>query len=141
MAISEYEVRTLFTHLGSENPEPFFDHVAADVYWMVLGTHPLAGEYSGKQNFREHAFDRLAACFEGPFKLYVREVLVAGDRAAVELYTIATARNGVRFNNAFCWICEFEEGKITGVRAYLDSALVQQLLHGGTTATVNSLRE
>jgi ketosteroid isomerase-like protein len=131
MAISEYEVRTMFATLASDTPDAFFEHVAEDVYWMVLGAHPLAGEYSGKRNFRHQVLERLGACFDAPLKLYVREVLVAEDRAAVELYTIATARNGVRFNNPLCWVCEFENGKITGVRTYLDSALVQQVLDGG----------
>jgi ketosteroid isomerase-like protein len=128
MAISEYEVRTMFAALASDRPDAFFERVADDVYWMVLGTHPLAGEYAGKQNFRRHTLERLAPYFDAPLKFYVREVVVAGDRAAVELYTIATAGNGVRFNCACCWICEFENGRITGVRSYLDSALVQQLL-------------
>ena len=131
MAISEYEVRTMFAALASENPDAFFERVADDVYWMVLGTHPLAGEYSDKQSFRRHTLERLAPCFDAPLKFYVREVVVADDRAAVELYTIATARNGVRFNCACCCICEFENGRITGVRSYPDSALVQQLLDRG----------
>jgi ketosteroid isomerase-like protein len=131
MAISEYEVRRIFAHLGNDDPEPFWACVADDVYGIVLGTHPLAGEYAGKENFRKHTLARLAPYFDAPLKLYIREVVVAGDRAAVELYTIATARNGVRFNCACCWICEFENGRITGVRSYLDSALVQQLLDRG----------
>lgn len=135
MPVSEYEVRTLFAHLGSDNPEPFFDHVADDVYSTILGTHPLAGEYTGKRNFRELLFDRLAPYFDGLLKFYVREVLVAGDHAAVELYTIATARNGVRFRNGYCWICEFQNGNITGVRTYLDSALMQELLGDGKAQT------
>jgi uncharacterized protein len=45
----------------------------------------------------------------------------------VELHSLATARNGMRFDNRYCWILFFEADKIVRVRAYLDSALVAEL--------------
>jgi uncharacterized protein len=41
---------------------------------------------------------------------------------------MATAKNGLRFDNKYCWVTRFAEDKIVEVRAYLDSALVQRLL-------------
>ena len=46
----------------------------------------------------------------------------------VELYSLATANNGLRFDNRYCWIVYFEDGVIVRVRAYLDSAMVAELL-------------
>jgi len=45
----------------------------------------------------------------------------------VELHSLATAKNGLRFDNRYCWLCRFSNGKIVEVRAYLDSALVARL--------------
>jgi hypothetical protein len=53
--------------------------------------------------------------------------LVSGDAAAVELHSLATARNGFRFDNHYCWIVYFESDVIVRVRAYLDSAMVARL--------------
>jgi ketosteroid isomerase-like protein len=54
-------------------------------------------------------------------------VIVEGDQAVVELNSLATARNGMRFDNCYCWVVSFEDGLIVRVRAYLDSAIVARL--------------
>jgi uncharacterized protein len=33
-------------------------------------------------------------------------------------------KNGMRFDNRYCWVCTFESNVITRVRAHLDSAMV-----------------
>ena len=130
---NEASVRELFAHLASGQPERFFEHVAEDVHWYVLGTQPLAGEYHSKQEFQQATFARLAPLFEGHLKLFTRDVLVNGDRAAVELYTDTTAKSGLPFRNEYCWICRFEGDKIVEVRAYLDSALVAEVMQRSNT--------
>ena len=57
----------------------------------------------------------------------VENALVSGDWSVVELHSLATAKNGLRFDNRYCWLCRFRDGKIVEVRAYLDSALVARL--------------
>jgi ketosteroid isomerase-like protein len=57
----------------------------------------------------------------------VENVFVTGDWAIVELRSLATAKNGFRFDNRYCWICRFSGDNIVEVRAYLDSALVARL--------------
>ena len=52
---------------------------------------------------------------------------MSGDWAVVELHSFATAKNGLRFDNRYCWVCRFSGYKIVEVRAYLDSALVARL--------------
>ena len=41
--------------------------------------------------------------------------------------TLATARNGMRFDNRYCWVIYFQDGLIVRVRAYLDSTMVARL--------------
>jgi len=45
----------------------------------------------------------------------------------VELHSLATAKNGMRFDNRYCWVVYFENGVIVRIRAYLDSAMVARL--------------
>ena len=49
------------------------------------------------------------------------------DEAVVELRSLATAKNGMRFDNYYCWVVYFKDEVIVKVRAYLDSAMVAQL--------------
>ena len=126
--ITEEQVRTLFAHLESGDSDNFFQHVADDVDWTVMGTHPLAGTYHNKQEFIAHTFKRLNTVLKDGVLLRVTHILVSGNSAAVELEALSTALNGEPFRNRYCWICRFDHGRIVEVRAYLDSALVQKLL-------------
>jgi ketosteroid isomerase-like protein len=97
------------------------------VDWIVEGTHPLAGHYHSKAEFIAQIFDKLDKVLPQGAELYVEHVLVSGDWVVVELRFDANAKNGLRFDNRYCWICRFVNGTIVEVRAYLDSALVARL--------------
>jgi uncharacterized protein len=97
------------------------------VDWTVEGTHPLAGHYHSKADFVAHTFEKLNKVLPQGTQLHVEHVLVSGDWAVVELHSLATANNGLRFDNRYCWVCQFRGDKIVAVRAYLDSALVARL--------------
>ena len=128
MTIQADSVRSLFANLESGRTDIFFDHVAEDVNWTVMGTHPLAGTYHTKADFLAHTFARLNKLLKEGVILRVINLLVDGDTAVVELQSLSTALNGKPFNNRYCWIARFSNGTIVEVRAYLDSALVQRLI-------------
>jgi ketosteroid isomerase-like protein len=128
MTIQAHYVRSLFANLENGRPEAFFNHVAQDVKWTVMGIHPLAGTYHTKENFLAHTFARLDKLLKEGVVLRVTNVPVDGDTAAVELESLSTALNGKPFDNRYCWIARFSNGTIVEVRAYLDSALVKQLI-------------
>jgi ketosteroid isomerase-like protein len=120
-------VQEIFRSLESGDGKEFFDHVAEDVDWIVEGTHPLAGHYRSKSDFLAHTFEKLARVLPQGTQLWVEHALVSDDWAVVELQSHATAKNGLRFDNRYCWVCRFVNGTIVEVRAYLDSALVARL--------------
>ena len=128
MTIQAHYVRSLSANLENGRPEAFFNHVAQDVKWTAMGTHPLAGIYHTKENFLAHTFARLDKLLKEGVVLRVTNILVDGDTAAVELESLSTALNGKPFDNRYCWIARFSNGTIVEVRAYLDSALVKQLI-------------
>ena len=127
MAITLARVRELFKGLEDGDDAAFFEHVAEDVDWTVEGTHPLAGHYRSKSDFCAHTFEKLNKVLPRGAHLRVEHALASGDWAVVELHSLATARNGLRFDNRYCWVCRFAAGTIVEVRAYLDSAPVAQL--------------
>ena len=92
-----------------------------------MGTHPLAGHYTSKTDFIAGTFAKLGKVLPGGAQLHVENVFVENDVAVVELHSEATARNGLRFDNHYCWVCYFKHDKLVRVRAYLDSAMVARL--------------
>ena len=120
-------VRGIFKNLESGDGKGFFDHVADNVDWIVEGTNPLAGHYHSKADFLAHTFEKLAKVLPQGAELHTEHVLVSEDWAVVELHSLATAKNGFRFDNRYCWVCRFVNGTIVEVRAYLDSVFVARL--------------
>jgi ketosteroid isomerase-like protein len=127
MIVTSDYVRKIFRGLEHGDGTAFFAHVADDVDWTVMGTHPLAGNYLSKADFIAGTFAKLGQVLPQGAQLHVEHLIVKGDEAVVELHSLATATNGMRFDNRYCWVVLFEGEKIVRVRAYLDSAMVAQL--------------
>ena len=126
-AITADRVRDIFKGLENGDGATFFTHVADDVDWTVMGTHPLAGHYRSKKDFIAGTFAKLGQVLPKGAQLIVEHLLVKDDQAVVELHSLATAKNGMRFDNRYCWVVDFKDGVIVRVRAYLDSAMVARL--------------
>jgi ketosteroid isomerase-like protein len=127
MEITSESVREIFKGLENGDGGAFFERVADDVDWIVMGTHPLAGHYRSKLAFREATFAKLNQVLQSGAQLHVQDLMVKDDEAVVELHSLAIAKNGMRFDNRYCWVVYFQKGLIVRVRAYLDSAMVARL--------------
>jgi uncharacterized protein len=127
MAITSERVREIFKGLETGDGASFFKHVADDVDWTVMGTHPLAGHYRSKKDFIAGTFAKLNQVLLQGAQLHLEHMIVLDDQTVVELRSLATAKNGMRFDNRYCWIVYFQDEVIVRVRAYLDSALVARL--------------
>jgi hypothetical protein len=127
MAITPDRVREIFKGLEAGDGAAFFENVADNVDWIVEGTHPLAGHYRSKKAFIEGTFAKLDQVLLQGAQLQTEHLLVKDDEAVVELHSLATAKNGMRFDNRYCWVVYFRDGVIVRVRAYLDSAMVARL--------------
>jgi len=127
MAITPDRVREIFKGLENGDGADFFKHVADDVDWTVMGTHPLAGHYLSKKDFITGTFSKLRKVLPKGAELHTEHLIVQDDEAVVELHSLATAKNGMRFDNRYCWVVYFVDGIIVRVRAYLDSAMVARL--------------
>ena len=127
MAVDAGFVRQIFAGLAQGDGAGFFTHVAGDVDWTVMGTHPLAGHYKSKADFVAGTFAKLGKVLPNGAQLHVDSLIVQDDVAVVELHSEAIAKNGLRFDNHYCWVCYFKNDTIVRVRAYLDSAMVARL--------------
>ena len=126
-AITPELVRKIFKGLENGDGGTFFEYVADNVDWIVMGTHPLAGHYRSKKAFIAGTFDKLAQVLPQGAQLQLEYLIVKDDQAVVELHSLATAKNGMRFDNRYCWVVYFQNGVIVRIRAYLDSAMVTRL--------------
>src|ERR1700756_1042556 len=127
MAITTERVREIFKGLENGDGAAFFEHVAEDVDWTVMGTHPLAGHYRSKKSFIAGTFARLGQVLPQGAQLQMEHLMVKDDEAGVELHSLPTDKNGMPFENRYCWVVHFQDGVIDRFRPYLDSAMVARL--------------
>jgi ketosteroid isomerase-like protein len=125
MAVSEDYVRQIFRGLENGKRHKFFDHIADNVDWIVEGTHPLAGQYRSKTELIGGIYAK--RILPQGAQLVVEHILLKDDQAVVELRSLATAENGLRFDTRHCWVVRFCGKTIVQVRAYLDSAMIAHL--------------
>jgi hypothetical protein len=95
-------IRQIFKALETGDGAAFFAHVADDVDWTVMGTHPLAGHYHSKADYAG-AFAKLGKVLPQGAQLHVEHVMVKDDEAVVELRSLATAINGCGSTTATAW--------------------------------------
>jgi uncharacterized protein len=99
--VTEDYVRRIFKGLEEGNGASFFEHVNDDVDWTVEGTHPLAGHYKSKADVVAGTFAKLDKVLPHGAQLIVELLVVKDDQAVVELHSLATAKNGFRFDNRY----------------------------------------
>lgn len=102
---SQSEIKSLFHNLETQNYSAFFDRVADDVSWRVMGHHPLSGLYSTKAAFQKDTLGRLGACFQPEHPIVLNTVNIVGggenEWATVELKADGICKNGLVFANEY----------------------------------------
>jgi hypothetical protein len=86
MAITSDSVREIFKGLENGDGTAFFERVADDVDWIVMGTHPLAGHYRSKKAFREGTFAKLGQVLQNGAQLPVEDLIVKDPRGSPLCY-------------------------------------------------------
>lgn len=119
-------IRQIFKSLETGDGAGFVGHIIDDVDWTVMGPHPLAGHYHSRADYTG-TFAKLGKVLPQGAQLHVEHVVVKDDEAVVELRSLATAVNGIRFDNRYCMVLIFDGETIVRGRTYLDSALVARL--------------
>jgi uncharacterized protein len=125
-------VRDAFDAWSRGDGRTFFNLVADDVRWTVIGSTPISGTYNSKREFRE-VTRRLSERFTTVLKVTVRDVFADGDKVAIQFESHAQGKNGTAYDQTYCWVTRLEDGRVREVIAYLDTELVSKLFTAGLT--------
>ena len=132
------EIEKIFHPLSQQGEQAhFFDSVADNVKWHVLGHSPMSRVYMSKKDFQDDTLSILRhEVLTEPLRLGVTHITGGGENewASVELATIdAVCKNGLPYNVDSCWICRFNaDHQIVEVRAYFDTELLVRALEQNT---------
>jgi ketosteroid isomerase-like protein len=78
MTITSERVREIFRKLENGDGAAFFEQVAHDVDWTVMGTHPLAGPIPQQERFHREHVAKLNQVLPQGAQLHLEHLLVQG---------------------------------------------------------------
>jgi uncharacterized protein len=125
-----------FEHLAQGNGRPFADLMADDFRWVITGRTAWSRAYEGKQAVQEQLLRPLFAQFAGRYRNTAQRFIADGEWIVVQCRGSAETKRGQRYDNEYCYVCRFSDGKLCELTEYLDTELVTAVLDpppGGTT--------
>ena len=105
--------------------------IADDCVWIPPSTAPFDPIEGGEAVVAELTGDVVKRTFDlsKPFSVEVRSMIVDGDTAVVQQRLQATAKEtGADYDNQYCWIYTFNDGRITRMEEYADTLLASRAM-------------
>ena len=118
-----------FAGWGRDNPAGLRELLHLDCELLVPESLPYGGTFHGA-----HAaitwFTRDLWRWFDEFTSTPEDVIDAGDRIVVPVHVQARARTGTPVDVHNVWIYDFNEGKLTRMRVYADTAVLRDAVEG-----------
>ena len=85
---------------GSEgNGQPLLDSLADGIEWTIIGSTPLSGTYTGKQEVLDGLLSALRTRLDGPVLFAFDRFIEEGEYVVMQARGRATAVGGAPYNN------------------------------------------
>jgi uncharacterized protein len=120
-------IQDAFTAWARGDGNAFFDLLAADVRWTVIGSTAVSRTYPSRDAFVEGAVKPLTAKLAGPIVPTVRDIIAEGDKVVLQWEGRSSAKNGSIYHQTYCWVMRMADGKVREGTAYLDTELISQI--------------
>ncbi len=117
-----------FDALATGNGRPFVDLMADDFSWTIPGNATWSGTWCGKKVVRENLLAPLFARFADTYTNQAIRFIAEGDWVAVECRGKVMTKTGKPYNNTYCYVCRFADGKMRELTEYMDTELAASVL-------------
>jgi ketosteroid isomerase-like protein len=98
--------------------------LADEVRWTVTGTTKFSGAYAGKQDLVTRLVAPLFTQLKAGINGTIQNLIAEGDFVAAQVSGHAETKDGRAYNNTYCFVFRFRDGKVAEVTEYLDTELV-----------------
>lgn len=123
-----HRVRQAFTN-WQQGKGTVFDLLAPNAIWTVTGSSPVSGVYNSKKDLLEQAVRPITARLATAISPTVQSIVAEEDVVVVLWSGEATALDHQPYNNTYLWHMTFKDGQITQVKAFLDTYVLNDLMH------------
>ena len=123
-AENKQAIKNMFAELAKGNADAFLGAMADDVRFHLTGTTKFSRTFNGKQELVEKLLGPLNAALVEGITITPHNLIADGDYVAMQAHGKAMGKNGKPYNNTYCHVFKFSNGKICEVTEYLDTELV-----------------
>jgi uncharacterized protein len=120
--------QSIFAETAKGNGRPFVDALAPDVTWKIIGSTSWSRTFHGKQSVLADLLGPLNRQLAGRNTIAAHRILADGDFVVVEARGLNRTKAGKAYENEYCWVVRFRDGKMIEIVEYADTALVESAL-------------
>jgi ketosteroid isomerase-like protein len=117
-------MREIMDAMSRGRVRPLFDAMADDVTWRWMGVNHWCRTFEGKQTVVDALFGGASETLGPSSSVEVHCIHADGDYVIVEHSGRNKMPDGRRYDNNYCWVFRFQDGRIAEVREYMDTQLV-----------------
>ena len=121
-------LQDIFAGLARGDSRPFVNSLADDFCWTLTGTTDWSGTYRGKRAVMTDLMRPLFAQFAGQYTNSAHRFIAEGDWVVVECRGKVMTKSGKPYNNEYCYVIRFADGKMRELVEYFDTELVTEAL-------------
>jgi ketosteroid isomerase-like protein len=121
-------LRHVYEQVSRGDAQPLLDALADDIEWTIIGTTPLSGTFVGRQRVVDGLLRPLSARLDGPIRFTFDRFIAEGNDVVMLARAEATSVTGKPYNNSYCIVATFADGRIRRMTDYVDTELVTSAL-------------
>lgn len=122
-------VKRIFDETAVDGGSPtFLEHMHDEMVFRTIGTGHWSGTFNGKQAILDGIFRPLRRQLDKR-RTTATNIIDAGDTVVVQALGKNTTRSGGRaYDNDYCFVIQFRDGKMIRYEEYCDTELIAKVL-------------
>lgn len=121
-------IRRIYAAMEQGELSVFGAAVAPDYVWRLAGHCSWSKRFAGQQDVRTNLLRPLFALFATQYRARATSIVAEGDVVIAEVRGDVMTKAGERYNNEYCLVFRFREGRIIEIVEYCDTDLIERVL-------------
>ncbi|MBA3676677.1 MAG: nuclear transport factor 2 family protein [Sphingosinicella sp.] len=121
-------ISDIYTALEKGDRGPFGEACHPNYVWRFPGHCSWSRRFEGQESVRRDLIAPLFALFATEYTARVINLVAEGDQVVAEVRGDVITKAGGRYNNEYCFIFKFRDGKIIEIVEYCDTDLEERVL-------------
>ncbi len=115
--------QNIFAEMARGNPKPLIDLMDDKFRWRISGNSKWSKTFEGKQAVITGLFGLLGAKFGNRPRIAGQRFIAEDDLVVVEARGNNVSKTGAPYNNSYCFVLRFANGKLQEIIEYMDTDL------------------